>query len=73
MEVKIGIQNAARELTIDVDDSPEAVEKLVADAVSGDGVLNLKDVKGRRLIVPVAKLAYVELGHGTAGQVGFRS
>ena len=73
MEVKIGIQNAARELTIDVDDSPEAVEKLVADAVSGEGVLNLKDVKGRRVIVPVAKLAYVELGHGTAGQVGFRS
>lgn len=73
MEVKIGIQNAARELTIDVDESPEALEKLVADAVSGDGVLNFKDAKGRRLIVPVAKLAYVELGHGAAGQVGFRS
>jgi hypothetical protein len=73
VEVKIGVQNAARELTIDVEESPEAVEKLVADAVSGEGVLNLKDVKGRRIIVPVAKLAYVELGHGTAGQVGFRS
>ncbi|GAA1764038.1 DUF3107 domain-containing protein [Nocardioides hankookensis] len=73
MEVKIGVQNAARELTIEVDETAEAVEKLVADAVSGDGVLNLKDAKGRRLIVPVAKLAYVELGHGVAGQVGFRS
>ena len=73
VEVKIGVQNAARELTIEVDETPEAVEKLVADAVSGDGVLNLKDAKGRRLIVPVAKLAYVELGHGTLGQVGFRS
>ena len=73
MEVKIGVQNAARELTIDVEETPEAIEKLVADAVSGDGVLNLKDTKGRGVIVPVAKLAYVELGHGTAGQVGFRS
>ena len=73
MEVKIGVQNAARELTIDVDETPEAVEKLLADAVSGDGVLNFKDAKGRHLIVPVAKLAYVEIGHGTAGQVGFRS
>jgi hypothetical protein len=73
VEVKIGIQNAARELTIDVDETAEAVEKLVADAVSGEGVLNLKDTKGRRVIVPVAKLAYVELGHGTLGQVGFRS
>ena len=73
MEVKIGVQNAARELTIEVEETAETVEKLVADAVSGDGVLNLKDAKGRRLIVPVAKLAYVELGHGTLGQVGFRS
>ena len=73
MEVKIGVQNAARELTVDVDETPEAVEKLVADAVSGEGVLTLTDAKGRRVIVPAAKLAYVEIGHGTAGQVGFRS
>jgi hypothetical protein len=73
VEVKIGVQNAARELTIEVEETAEAVEQLVADAVSGDGVLSLKDAKGRRLIVPVAKLAYVELGHGVAGQVGFRS
>lgn len=73
MEVKIGVQNAARELTIDVDADGDTVEKQIADAVAGDGVLSLQDVKGRRVIVPVAKLAYVELGHGAAGQVGFRS
>ncbi len=73
MEVKIGIQNAARELTIDVDQDADTVEKQIADAVAADGVLSLVDNKGRRLIVPVTKLAYVELGHGTAGQVGFRS
>ena len=73
MEVKIGVQNAARELSIDVDDTAEAIEKAVAEAVAGDGVLTLKDSKGRRVIVPVAKLAYVELGLGTVGAVGFRS
>lgn len=73
MEVKIGIQNAARELTIDVEESAEDVQKLVADAVANDGVLTLRDSKGRQLLVPVTKLAYVELGHGTVGQVGFRS
>jgi hypothetical protein len=73
VEVKIGVQNAARELTIDVDESADELEKLVADAIAGDGVLNLKDPKGRQLLVPVAKLAYVELGHGVVGQVGFRS
>jgi hypothetical protein len=72
VEVKIGVQNAARELTVEVEDSTEAIEKLVADAVSGEGVLALTDAKGRRVIVPAAKLAYVEIGHGVAGQVGFR-
>jgi hypothetical protein len=73
VEVKIGVQNAARELTIDVEETAESVQKQVAAALAGDGVLALQDAKGRRVIVPVAKLAYLELGHGTAGQVGFRS
>ena len=73
MEVKIGVQNAARELVVETDQEAEQVEKLIAEAVSGEGVLTLTDTKGRRVIVPAAKLAYVEIGHGTLGQVGFRS
>lgn len=73
MEVKIGVQNAARELIIETDQPADQVEKLVAEAVSGEGVLTLTDTKGRKVIVPAAKLAYVEIGHGTLGQVGFRS
>ena len=73
MEVKIGIQHAPRELVVDTADSAEDVEKLVADAVSGDGVLTLTDSKGRKVVVPASKIAYVELGGGVAGQVGFRS
>jgi hypothetical protein len=46
----------------------------VSKALTGeDGVLSLADTKGRRIIVPSAKLAYVELGTPTVGQVGFRS
>lgn len=73
MEVKIGVQNAARELNIDTDESPDSVAKQVADALAAGGVLTLADSKGRRVLVPVEKLAYVEIGHGTIGQVGFRS
>ena len=73
MEVKIGVQNAARELNIDTDESPDSVAEQVADALSNGGVLTLADSKGRRVLVPVEKLAYVEIGHGTIGQVGFRS
>ncbi len=74
MEVKIGVQFGTRELTIDVDGDSESVRKAVADALSDEqGLLSLEDTKGRRLMVPTSKLAYVELGSPTTGQVGFRS
>jgi hypothetical protein len=73
VEVKIGVQHAARELVIDTDEKAEVIEQRVADALSGDdGVLTLTDTKGRRTMVPAAKLAYVEIGGGVAGTVGFR-
>jgi hypothetical protein len=33
----------------------------------------LTDTKGRKVIVPTDKLAYVEVGSPSLGQVGFRS
>lgn len=72
MEVKIGIQQASRELVVDTEMSSDDVEKAVAGARDG-GVLSLTDTKGRKVIVPGDKLAYVEIGSPSAGQVGFRS
>lgn len=73
MEVKIGIQYAPRELVVETDESAESVEKLLADAVASDGVLALSDTKGRRVIVPASKVAYLEIGTNALGTVGFRS
>ncbi|TNM37618.1 DUF3107 domain-containing protein [Nocardioides albidus] len=74
VEVKIGVQNTARELVIETEETNEAVAKLVQDAIAaGDGVISLTDTKGKVTVVPTAKLAYVEIGRSTAGQVGFRS
>ena len=74
MEVKIGVQFATRELVIDTSLSGDEIEAEVSKALTGEaGVLSLADTKGRRVIVPSEKLAYVELGAPTVGQVGFRS
>lgn len=74
MEVKIGIQNSPRELTVNVDGSAEEISGSVREAMSDThGLLTLTDTKGRTLLVPVASLAYVELGSPTQGTVGFRS
>jgi hypothetical protein len=74
VEVKIGVQFATRELVIDTSLSGDEIEAEVSKALSGEaGVLSLTDTKGRRVLVPSSKLAYVELGTPTVGHVGFRS
>lgn len=73
MEVKIGVQHAPREIIFDSGDDVDAVEKSVRDAVEAKGTLALTDIKGRRIVVPADKIAYVEIGGGVSGQVGFRS
>ena len=71
MEVKIGVQNALREIVVDVDVTQEEIEAQVAAALGG-GVLSLAEEKGRRVLVPGDKIAYVELGKQSQGTVGFR-
>jgi hypothetical protein len=74
VEVKIGVQNTARELVIETDETNEGVATLVKDALSSEnGVLTLTDTKGKVTVVPTSKLAYVEIGRSIVGQVGFRS
>ncbi len=73
MEVKIGIQHAPRELTFESEETVEAVERQVAEAVGSSGTLSLTDIKGRRILVPGDRIAYVEIGTGVLGTVGFRS
>ena len=74
MEVKIGVQFAARELALESTQTPDEVAKLVADALKADlGVLTLVDDKGRRVLVPADKLAYVEIAESETRRVGFGS
>ena len=71
MEVRIGIQQAARELVIESPDTPDAVAKKVADALKNDTMLDLVDEKGHRVVVPAGKLAYVEIAAAEVRKVGF--
>ena len=71
MEVKIGVQYAPRELTLESAQTPAEVEQAVSEAIAKDGLLTLTDEKGRRVIVPVAKIAYVEIAESTNRPFGF--
>ncbi len=72
MEVKIGVQFAPRELVLESAQTPAEVELAVTEALSGrSGTLNLVDDKGRRVIVPIDKVAYVEIADVSSRVVGF--
>jgi hypothetical protein len=72
VEVKIGVTHANRELTLDINDNVDDVQKRIEDALSSDnGVVTLTDDRGRTVVVPVGKLAYVEFTGDTGRRVGF--
>jgi hypothetical protein len=72
MEVKIGVQYAARELVVDTDTEAQEVEKHLTEALASGTPFAITDTKGRRIVVPADKVAYVELGAPKTGTVGFR-
>lgn len=73
MEVRIGVQFAARELVVESSEDLSVVEAQIAQAVNEGGVLSLTDAKGKKVFVPADKIAYIEIGSAALGTVGFRS
>jgi hypothetical protein len=72
VEVKIGVADSPRELVVSSALSPDEIEKLVSDALRHDeGVLTLVDEKGRRIVVPVTRIAYVDIAPADSRRVGF--
>ena len=65
MDVRIGIIQSPRELDIELAESVDRDQVLasIEEALSSsDGVLWLTDKRGRRVGVPSAKVAFVEVG-----------
>lgn len=72
MEVKIGVHNATRELVLESNQSPEEIDNAVRAALaSEDGLLELTDERGRRILVRTQHLTYIELGEQSERRVGF--
>jgi Protein of unknown function (DUF3107) len=71
VEVKIGVQNVAREITLESAQTAEEVAQQVDDAIGKGGTLRLVDERGRVVVVPTRVLGYVECGAETERRVGF--
>jgi hypothetical protein len=75
VDVRIGITQTPKEIEVEMPDDADPdqvvaeIEKLLG---TGDGVLWLTDRKGRRVGIPVVKVAYVEVGAPASDRrVGF--
>lgn len=73
MEVKIGVQHANRELVLESSDSRDDVLAAVQKALDDGGLIELLDAKGRTVVVPSDRLAYIEIGEEGSRRAGFVS
>jgi hypothetical protein len=75
VDVRIGITHTPKELEVEMPEDTnrdEVVANIEKMLQTGDGVLWLTDRKGRRVGVPVVKVAYVEVGAPSSERrVGF--
>jgi hypothetical protein len=75
VEVKIGIQSIPRELILETELSADEVQRLLGEALTGDGhqLFVLPDDRGGKVLVPADKIAYVEFTGVESRRVGFGS
>ena len=71
IEVKIGVQYSPREISREVEMTADEIRAMVEQAVSDNGVINITDVRGRQILVPVSTFSYIEIGPPEARRVGF--
>jgi len=72
MEIKIGVRSVHREIVVETDLTAEQLEGEVRAALaSSGGALTVTDVNGRKIIVPVASLGFIEIGEEEPRPVGF--
>ncbi len=71
IEVKIGVQYSPREISLEVEMTADEIRAMVEQAVADNGVINITDVRGRQVLVPVSTFSYLEIGPPEARRVGF--
>ena len=73
MEVKIGVVHTAREIVFDSPLTADEVTAAITKALKDETLLSLADDRGRQVLVPADRIAYVELGVPATRRVGFAS
>lgn len=71
MDIRIGVQNVAREVALETDASADEVTAQVTEALQNKSLLRLTGAKGETVLIPAEIIGYMELGKETSRPVGF--
>ena len=71
MEIRIGIQHSPREIVLESEEKAEALIERLNGAIADGSPVTLVDDKGRTVLIPGAKVAYVEVSTEEPRRVGF--
>ena len=71
MDVKNGVANVAREVTLDSELTGLEVEAAMNTALQSGSALRLEDARGRVVLIPASAIGYLDIGETAKGRVGF--
>lgn len=70
MEIKIGVTNINREISIESEITAAELTKKLKAAMDG-GLLEIDGANGRRLAIPASQIGYLDMGSEHPRPVGF--
>lgn len=65
MDIRIGIIHTGKELEVELGDGTDReklLEEIEAALKADDGLLWLTDKRGRRIVIPSGRIAYIDVG-----------
>ncbi|WP_271394644.1 DUF3107 domain-containing protein [Neomicrococcus lactis] len=71
MEIRIGIQHVNREIVLESNQSAEDILDAASRATNEGTELRLEDSNGRVIMIPGARIGYIEVGAEQQRRVGF--
>lgn len=71
IEIKIGVENSPRELAVEVELTADEILEAIETATTNGTSFAVQDPKGRYIVIPGAKITYVEVGEPATRKVGF--
>lgn len=70
-QVRIAVSDVSSELSFECPLSPAEIKSAVTAALAANIPLCLTDIRGHEILVPAAKIGYIEIGEPAERRVGF--